>query len=110
MLIISKKLIFLCCLCLFFSAFLGVLALIILIGTLIDIWDQANPYRELLPNKSTRAPQSMLIKVLKCFSFVENGKRILNTDPPKDGSNHLGCLSGIRYPLIRPTLEWHLTI
>jgi hypothetical protein len=73
-----------------------VLALIILLGTLIDIWEQANPYRELIPKKSTEAPQSMFVKILKCFSFVENGKRILNTDPPKDGSNHLGCLSGIR--------------
>jgi len=78
------------------SAFLGVLAGIILLGTLIDVWEQANPYRELIPKKSTGAPQSMLFRILKCFSFVENGKRILNTDPPKDGSNHLGCLSGIR--------------
>ncbi len=82
------------------SAFLGVLAGIILLGTLIDVWEQANPYRELIPKKSTGAPQSMLFRILKCFSFVENGKRILNTDPPKDGSNHLGCLSGIRLVML----------
>ena len=74
-----------------------VLLVIILIGTIVDVWQQAHPYKELIPVKASKAPESMIIRILKCFSFVENGKRILNTDLPKDGSTHLGCLSGIRY-------------
>jgi hypothetical protein len=79
----------------FFSSFLGVLAGIILLGTLVEVWQEANPYREFLP--TSKAPESTFVRILKCFSIYGNGKRILNTDPPKGGSTFLGCLSGIRF-------------
>ena len=37
--------------------------------------------------------ENMLVKILKCFSILSNGKQILNTDTAK---GHLNSLSGIR--------------
>ena len=84
---------------------MSVLGGLILLGTLVEAWQEAGPYRDIILKKEPYTPESLLVKALKCFSVYGNGKKILNTDPPKDGSNHLGCLSGIRYPFIAIILD-----
>jgi hypothetical protein len=80
-----------------FRTVLSVLGGLILLGTLIEAWQEAGPFRHLLPQQDPKTPDKMIVRILKCFSIYGNGKRILNTDPPKDSSNFLGCLGGIRY-------------
>jgi hypothetical protein len=75
---------------------LGILGGLILLGTLLEAWQEANPYREYLPKQTPEGPETLISRILKCFSLYGNGRRILNTDPPKDGSTHLGCINGIR--------------
>ena len=76
-----------------------------LLGTLVEARQEAGPYRDIILKKEPYTPESLLVKALKCFSVYGNGKKILNTDPPKDGRNHRGCLSGIRYPFIAIILD-----
>jgi hypothetical protein len=55
--------------------------LVILLGTLLEVWQEANPYREYLPKQAPEGPEPLISRILKCFSVYRNGRRILNTDP-----------------------------
>lgn len=86
---------------------MSILGGFILLGTLIEAWQEAGPYRDLLPKKEPGSPEPIIVRILKCFSIYGNGKRILNTDLPKDNSNHLGCLSGIRLAMTNQTSTFY---
>ena len=58
------------------------------LGTFVDLWQNVNPFPPLAIRN-----ESLLVKVLKCFSFYTNGKTILNTNT---GKNHITCMAGIR--------------
>lgn len=80
-----------------FRTILSILAFMLLLGTLVDIYEDIDPHKTLLPKKFDQ-PDSTLTKILKCFSVYSNGKKILNTDAKNDGGGlYLGCLSGIRF-------------
>ena len=75
-----------------FSVIFGIIAFFMLLGTLVEIWEQVNPF-PILAVTSRDNEENMLVKILKCFSILSNGKKILNTDTAK---GHLNSLSGIR--------------
>lgn len=76
-----------------FSGLFATLAFLMALGTFVDVWQQVNPYPILAISKDDNK-ESKLIQILKAFSINANGRKIVNTEV--GGTDHLGCLSGIR--------------
>ena len=77
----------------FSSTVLSILAALILSGTLIEIYQKVRPFPvAVLDNEVDE--DSTLVKILKCFSIDNNGRKVLSSKG--GGGDHLGCLSGIR--------------
>ena len=73
----------------FHSGVLSLIACLMLLGTMIEAWEEVNPF----PLLTKDTDDNMLVKILKSFSILSNGKQILSTETTK---NHITCLSGIR--------------
>ena len=72
---------------------LGLLATLMIIGTIVDVWQKVRPYPSHYVKGETK-DDSGIVKMLKCFSININGRIVLNTDKPKEG--HLTCMNGLR--------------
>ena len=74
------------------SVVFAIIATFMLVGTLVEIWEQVNPF-PILAVTGRDHQENMIVKLLKCFSILSNGKQILSTET---GKGHLNSLSGIR--------------
>ena len=63
-----------------------------LLGTLVDVWQQVNPY-PILVITDELYEENIIVTILKCFSININGKSILKTEM---GKGAITCLSGMR--------------
>ena len=64
-----------------------------LLGTLVDVWQQINPYPTLAITEDD-TKENIAVSMLKCFSININGKSILKTEM---GKGAITCLSGMRF-------------
>jgi len=71
-----------------FICVLALLAAVMLLGTVADVYQRFHAEEE------ANIAQPVWLRVLKCFSIYTNGKKVL--DSRAGGSDHLGCLGGIR--------------
>ena len=75
-----------------------------LLGTLVDLWQQVNPYPTLAITEDD-TKENIIVSMLKCFSININGKFILRTEMGKDA---ITCISGMRIITIAWIILGHL--
>ena len=75
-----------------------------LLGTLVDVWQQVNPYPTLAITEDD-TKENIIVSMLKCFSININGKVILKTEMGKDA---ITCISGMRIITIAWIILGHL--
>ena len=75
-----------------------------LLGTLVDVWQQVNPYPTLAITEDD-TKENIIVSMLKCFSININGKAILKTEM---GKGAITCLSGMRTISIAWIILGHL--
>ena len=74
-------------------ALFSIIAFFMLLGTLVDVWQQVNPYPTLAITEDD-TKENIIVSMLKCFSININGKSILKTEM---GKGAITCLSGMRF-------------
>ncbi|XP_059091947.1 nose resistant to fluoxetine protein 6-like [Tigriopus californicus] len=74
----------------------SVLAFLVLLGTLTDVFLQFQSMSEFgeTIGKLNSTEKKLFVRILLCFSVNINGTKILNTNV--QGQNQLGCLNGMR--------------
>ena len=72
---------------------MAIVGALVLVGTGLDVYQRLKIVPT-APLEDEKLEDSSLNKALKSFSIYTNGKKVLNTDVA--GSDHLGCLNGIR--------------
>ena len=77
----------------FHRALFSIIAFLMLLGTLVDVWQQINPYPTLAITEDD-TKENIAVSMLKCFSININGKSILKTEM---GKGAITCLSGMRF-------------
>ena len=77
----------------FDRALFSIIAFLMLLGTLVDVWQQVNPYPTLAITEDD-TKENIIVSMLKCFSININGKSILKTEM---GKGAITCLSGMRF-------------
>ena len=73
---------------------LGVIGLLIFVGTLIELSSKLKPSIPSILEPNTSA-LSIPVQLLKCFSLFSNGSSLLSTR--STGSGHLGSINGMKY-------------
>ena len=72
---------------------LGVIGLLIFVGTLIELFSLMRPSIPSILEPKTATP-SVSVQLLKCFSLYSNGSSLLSTKAA--GSGHLDSMNGMK--------------
>ena len=73
---------------------LTVIAVCILVGTAVDVYQTNQFLDKPLGSDAKRKPAGLGLEIIKCFSLVQNIKFIFQK--PSASSQRLGCLEGMR--------------
>ena len=74
---------------------LSIIGLFVLIATLLEVW-KAISISNVPGSSNNKDSDGVLVRVLHCFSFLNNGRKVLSMKTMTSGGTSLDCLHGIR--------------